>query len=226
MGAVAKHESEAAFDYAALTGNVATAAREAADRIRERIRGQQVAIFDIGRDLIAMKETLGHGHFLAWVAAEFGMSDRTARSFMQVADVLGSKSEIVSDLPPTVLYQLSAPSTPEPVRDEVIQRIEEGERLPPDEIRFKIKEARAAERKAAADAKLTKGQKNYRKRVLRDHEAEAAARAAERQRRVEAANNAVAMVVERFGEDAEAFFALLKEAGGFEFERAIGQQGS
>src|SRR5690348_13421400 len=29
---------------------------------------------ETGRDLITIKERLGHGHFLAWIDAEFGMT--------------------------------------------------------------------------------------------------------------------------------------------------------
>jgi hypothetical protein len=60
-------------------------------------------------------ERLGHGNFLPWIEAEFGMSEWTARNFMRVAEEFGGKSGTVPDLPPTVLYQLAAPSTPEPI---------------------------------------------------------------------------------------------------------------
>lgn len=69
-------------------------------------------IIEIGRDLIAAKKSLGHGRFLAWIDAEFKMTDRSALSFVRVAQLYGDKSEIISDLPPTVLYALAAPSTP------------------------------------------------------------------------------------------------------------------
>ncbi len=65
-------------------------------------------IIEIGRDLIAAKKSLRHGRFLAWIDAEFEMTDRSARSFMRIADLYGAKSEMISDLPPTVLYALDA----------------------------------------------------------------------------------------------------------------------
>jgi hypothetical protein len=52
------------------------------------------------------------GNFLPWIEAEFGMHENTARNFMRVAEMFG-KSTTVVDLPPTVLYALAAPSTPE-----------------------------------------------------------------------------------------------------------------
>jgi hypothetical protein len=48
------------------------------------------------------------------------MTDRHARNFMYVDQRFGSKSEIISDLPVTVLYELAVPSTPETIVEEVI----------------------------------------------------------------------------------------------------------
>lgn len=47
------------------------------------------------------------------------MSDQTARRFMDVGRVYGTKSNIVLDLTPTALYELAAPKTPLEVREEV-----------------------------------------------------------------------------------------------------------
>ena len=51
------------FDYALLDAETADKARDAAARIRAKVR-------DIGNELLAMKEMLGHGHFTAWVKAD------------------------------------------------------------------------------------------------------------------------------------------------------------
>jgi hypothetical protein len=79
-------------------------------------------IIAIGQDLIAVKSRLGHGKFTPWLDSEFGMTDRHARNFMNVASRFGSKSEIISDLPVTVIYELASPSTP----DNVIDMVEAG----------------------------------------------------------------------------------------------------
>jgi AMMECR1 domain-containing protein len=70
------------FDYSVLSADVAKDASAVAERIRERHRA---SIVETGRDLIAMKEKLGHGNFLPWTAAEFGWSRQTAHRFMNVA---------------------------------------------------------------------------------------------------------------------------------------------
>jgi cytochrome c553 len=48
------------------------------------------------REGIQVKEALGHGRFLRWIEAEFGMSERAARNFMGVATTF--KSATVADL--------------------------------------------------------------------------------------------------------------------------------
>ncbi|MBN9470660.1 MAG: DUF3102 domain-containing protein [Bosea sp.] len=77
-------------------------------------------IVEIGRDLIAVKERIGHGNFGRWLESEFDMSDETARKFMRVAERIGAKIRPGWNLPPTVLYELAAPST----SDEVVARVE------------------------------------------------------------------------------------------------------
>jgi hypothetical protein len=61
---------------------------------------------------------------LPWIDREFGWSERTARNFMSVHEMLSSKSATVADLAidAKALYALAAPSTPEDVQADVIER--------------------------------------------------------------------------------------------------------
>lgn len=109
-----------------------------------------------------MKAQLDHGLFLLWLKSEMGLEPRTAQNFMQAAERFEGKSEIVSHLPPTVLYKLAAPSTPEPVLTAVLKRIEAGETIQPKAIEVEIREARdeavkraKAEKEEARRAALT-----------------------------------------------------------------------
>lgn len=120
--------AQMAFNYDLVAAPVAIQAREAAERIKLRLRRSAEDIIDIGRDLIEQKASLGHGNFLPWIEAEFGMSDETARKMMRVAEVYGPKFQLGWDLPPpTVLYELAAPKTPAEVRAEIEKMIEAGE---------------------------------------------------------------------------------------------------
>ena len=40
----------------------------------------------------------GHGNFLPWIGAEFGMSKSTVENFMNVSDALGNKIPIFGNL--------------------------------------------------------------------------------------------------------------------------------
>ena len=117
------------FNYGMLSVEKAASARAAAERIRGRMQLAAESIIEVGRELIEQKKALGHGNFLPWIDAEFGMTDRTALNFMRVYEQFGSKSEMISNLRPTALYALAAPSTPEPVRDEALGLAASGEKV-------------------------------------------------------------------------------------------------
>jgi hypothetical protein len=95
-----------------------------------RTLGKRVVadVIEIGRRLTEAKRIAGHGGWLPWLEQEFGWREQTARNFIQV-DECSLKSPNFGDLDISVagLYLLAHPSTPEPVRHEVIQRAEVGE---------------------------------------------------------------------------------------------------
>ena len=106
------------FDYAAIDDpDVERRVRSAVVKIREF---QKVAVVDIGRELLAVKEILPKGQFIPWVES-FGLERRTAVNYMHVAAEFGSVWATVSHMPAGVLYKLAAPSTPPEVREAVMQ---------------------------------------------------------------------------------------------------------
>lgn len=206
----------AGFDYSQLDDAAANQAKAAVDRYRER---QKAYVIDTGRDLLAIKARLEHGLFLEWVQTELGMTPRSAQRMMSTADVLGDKSDTVSYLPPTVLYELSAPSTPEPVRAAVLRRIEAGETVRPDKILDEVREGRdqarqriAAEKEEARRAALSQEQRDEedalrgrgKKRqaaVDRKLERERLEREADQQRKDAIAADGAAFLVDMLGPD-------------------------
>ena len=138
---------EAGFDYSDIDEVKRNDVRKAAERIKVRMERTVQDIIEIGIDLNKVKASLGHGHFLRWIEAEFGMTDRTARRFMDVASSYGGKMDIVSDLPATALYELAAPSTPQEVRDQVEELVLDGEKVTVADIKA-MKEQFASERKS------------------------------------------------------------------------------
>jgi Protein of unknown function (DUF3102) len=111
------------FDYSAFNKKTADFLFGQADRIRQRLKRATSTIIEIGLDLPELKECLDHGQFARWIAAEFDLTDRTARNHMRAAEMFGGKTETVSVLPVRTLYKLAAKSTPEEVRAKVISML-------------------------------------------------------------------------------------------------------
>lgn len=182
------------FDYASLPRDVADAARSTAERIRSRLSS---SVIETGRDLLTIKERLGHGNFLAWIEAEFGMNERSAQRYMNSANMLG-KYDTVSHLPPTTIYALSAKSTPDDVREAVISRLESGETVTPKEINDRIDQAKEertrAERLARMKPEERKRVQARERRQLHEKSAFEREMEAERAQRETRRNNAAAAV--------------------------------
>lgn len=137
---------EVGFDYAVIDPDGRDDVKEAAVRIRLRMSRTVEDIIEIGRDLIAVKASLGHGHFLRWIEAEFGMSVRTSQNFIAVAERFGDKYATVAHLAPAVLYTLAAPSIDDVIVDEVVDRAAHGEAVTTEDIKA-LKAEWASERK-------------------------------------------------------------------------------
>ena len=98
------------FDYSAIDSAKAHNARASAERIRRRMRRSAEDIIEIGRDLLATKQALGHGYFLAWIDSEFSITKDTASRFMNVARRFGDEQiSQIAKFQQTVLYELAAP---------------------------------------------------------------------------------------------------------------------
>lgn len=80
-----------------------------ANRIRELQADVQRGIIEIGNELIAAKEQVGHGNWSAWLEKEFSWSDRTARRFMAVAERFGKMDNVVRFQPSVLQAMLALP---------------------------------------------------------------------------------------------------------------------
>ncbi len=119
--------STQAFDYSQLDSNISVFVREQTNEIRGLMKRTAQGILDIGQKLLIIKEKLGHGNFLNWLQLEFNWSEPTAQRFMQVARQFKSVNLMDLSIAPSALYILSAPSTPDWVREEAISRAQAGE---------------------------------------------------------------------------------------------------
>lgn len=115
----------ALFDYAALDSETRIVVQQRTSEIKGLMRRAAQDIIEIGQKLIEVKARLGHGHFGAWLKAEFEWSWDTAKRFMRTAEVF--KNQQIADFAPSALYLLAAPSTPDEARAEALARAEAGE---------------------------------------------------------------------------------------------------
>lgn len=166
-----------------------------AQRIRELVGAARSCIIEVGRELVAAKDEVGHGNWGAWLKAEFGWTDKTAQNYMRVFETFG-KNERGSDLlsvsvsiDAKALYALAAPTVPSEVHEQAIERVEQGQTVSladaermvekatheaAEAIPKKIEEMRAAERQKAEAAHMEtiralKGQLETLRAVQQEH---------------------------------------------------------
>jgi len=128
MPTAASPSSRQGFDYTSLDAATSRFVQQQTGEIRALMKRTAQDIVELGQKLIEVKETLGHGRFLSWLAAEFEWTDETARRFMNVTQQFGQNPQIVG-FAPSALYVLAAPSIPEAARDEAITRAASGESI-------------------------------------------------------------------------------------------------
>jgi hypothetical protein len=132
------------FDYSSVPSPVANFLKGQADRIRRQC---VTSIIQIGKALLEAKRHLSHGAFLLWVEREVCMPVRTAQAYMRVAQwASAKKNAIVAHLSPTMLYLLSAPSTPDNFVTDILTRVEAGESIAPSVMRKELKALRSIKR--------------------------------------------------------------------------------
>ncbi|SRR5258707_69708 len=130
------------FDYSVLTPEQAQRTQDAELRIVGRT---WKAITDNGKDLRAVKDDIGHGHYLNWIRS-IGISEKTAENWMNASEHFG---EIRNgyEFENAALYLLSTSKVPESARQEAKERAEEGEKITEDVAR-KIRDAHKAKEQA------------------------------------------------------------------------------
>jgi hypothetical protein len=122
-----------------------------AEEIRRLLKKTAETIVIIGQKLTAVKARLKHGEWGDWLRSEFDWDPRTAQRFMNVGERF--KNDNLSDLniAPSALYLLAAPSTPEEVRESVLDQAKAGERITHSAAQQAIDSQAASEPPAKAD---------------------------------------------------------------------------
>ena len=122
-----KSLSKVTFDYQELDSQTQLLVRERTKEIKKLIRRTGQDIFDIGKYLSEVKQSLPHGQFYPWLKMEFQWSFTTAARFMRVYEKFKSVTLTDLNLAPTVLYELSYNVVPDEAVNETIELAKSGQ---------------------------------------------------------------------------------------------------
>ena len=106
------------FDYGELDTETRIVVQQRTSEIKALMKRAASDIIEIGQKLIEVRGKLAdirYGLFDGWIKSEFDWTQRTAYRFIRVADVFGTCDNL-SQVAPSALYLLAAPSTPESAR--------------------------------------------------------------------------------------------------------------
>ena len=141
------------FDYQALPEKDRKEVENIVLKIRQALARQLNGAVEAGVDLLKVKDLVGHGNFRAWLRREFSWSERTASNYMELARNSEGKTAKFADLDLGAAKALIAKTTPVEIRNELLRRAEDGENITREEVRQRIADGRAAERKAGPHEK-------------------------------------------------------------------------
>jgi Protein of unknown function (DUF3102) len=157
------------FSYEGLPADYADSLSKKAMTIRIRMKGATAtmiqAIFETGRDLMAVKQRLEHGNFCKWVETECGFTIRTAQNYIKVACAFTeAKCETISHLQLSTVYGLAAKTTPRELVAEVIKFGSAGRPVSDYQVREMLAEAKLKNLEAKRDKKRADESKRTREK--------------------------------------------------------------
>lgn len=120
------------FDYNALDSETRIFLQERARDIKGRLRSNARNAWEIGHDLVEVRQRLQYGHFVSWLRGEFEWSERTAYNYINVFESFGSFAnfaKLETTAAPSALYLLAAPSTPFDARAEALELVNGGKSI-------------------------------------------------------------------------------------------------
>ena len=147
------------FNYQVLDSQKRTEIEEATAAIRERLRKAAQDIWEIGKMLNDVQSKLQRGQFDEWIEAEFDWSRRTAYKFISVYKRFDNTVNLEEiNIATSALYLLAAESTPEEIREDFIQKAQEGEKVTHQEVLKIVKKARENSQEKPETSSILKSQ--------------------------------------------------------------------
>jgi Protein of unknown function (DUF3102) len=120
------------FEYEALKTEQRNSIRQLTSEIKDSIHKTAAIVWQIGKNLVAVRRQIGNGQFNRWLKAEFDWSRRTAYNFINVYEAVPESMRAKfarMDISVSALYLLAAPSTPAEIRCDFFDRAMAGERI-------------------------------------------------------------------------------------------------
>ncbi|CAA9556066.1 hypothetical protein AVDCRST_MAG81-208 [uncultured Synechococcales cyanobacterium] len=117
------------FAYASLDSETRSVVQQCTSEIKSLTRRTSIDTFKIGENLFTVKQRLKYGQFGKWLQSEFGWSQKMAYRFVNVYKCFSCVNLTKLDIPPSVLYDLAEPATPEAARQETLYRARQGETI-------------------------------------------------------------------------------------------------
>ena len=120
------------FNYAAIDSETRMFLQERARDIKERLRNTARTAWEIGQNLVEVRERLNYGYFVSWLRAEFEWSERTGYNYINIFESFGSFANVAkleTAASASALYLLAAPSTPQDARQEALKLVGGGKIL-------------------------------------------------------------------------------------------------
>jgi Protein of unknown function (DUF3102) len=133
------------FEYEALKTEQRTSIERLTLEIKDNIHQTVATIWQIGKNLVAVRKQLGMRQFTQWLKSEFDWSRRTAYNFMNVYAAMPESIRANfarMDISLSALYLLAAPSTPPEMRCNFFDRAVAGERISYSVVRRSIHESK------------------------------------------------------------------------------------
>ena len=152
-----KFSQNSLFDYEQLTPETQSMLREKAEKIKKLLRRSGRDIYDIGKYLTEVKQSLQHGQFYSWLQAELKWSSTSAVRFMKVYEKFKSFNLDDLNIVPSALYELSNNAIPNEVLLETIELADKGETVTVElarSIKEKYKKKRKEEDASSNSSKI------------------------------------------------------------------------
>lgn len=142
-GQMEKIQQATKFDYEALDFQQRSDIEQTTAAIKEKLRKAAQDIWEIGRMLSEVQSKLQRGQFDEWIKTEFDWSRRTAYKFISVYKRFDPSINLQEvNIATSALYLLAAESTPNEIREDFIQKAQEGEKVTHQEVLQVVREAK------------------------------------------------------------------------------------